>query len=181
MRKIFFVLSTGLFCFFTACNSDTKTESGTSSTDNSMAQKNLDATHTVTKAFETGDVSMIDSAIASDFVDHTEHGDIGRDSLKAMITSMHKYVPDMKMEVIKEVGDNDYVFSMMRVTGTSNGDMGIPKGPYDMHQIQVVRFKDGKAVEHWGYVESGEMMKMMGQMKPMDNKMNADTSKKKSK
>ena len=181
MRKIFFVLSAGLFCFFTACNSDTKTDSSMSSTDNSMTQKNLDATHVVTKAFETGDASMIDSAVASDFVDHSEHGDMGRDSLKAMITGMHKEFPDMKMDVIKEVGDNEYVFSLMRVTGTSNGAMGMPKGPYDMHQIQVVRFKDGMAVEHWEYEQPVEMMKMMGQMKPMDNKMSADTTKKKSK
>jgi len=57
----------------------------------------------------------------------------------------------------------------------------MPKGPFDMHSIEVSRFKDGKAVEHWSYVDMGEMMKMMPQMKPMDNKMSADTTKKKSK
>jgi predicted SnoaL-like aldol condensation-catalyzing enzyme len=181
MRKIFFVLSAGLFCFFTACNSDTKTASSTSSTDNSMTQKNLDASHIVTKAFETGDASMIDSAIASDFVGHTERGDMGRDSLKAMIVSMHKEFPDMKMETTKELGDNDYVFTLIHNSGTSNGTMGMPKGPFDLHSMEVVRFKDGKAVEHWSYVDAGEMMKMMGPMKPMDNKMSADTTKKKSK
>ena len=181
MRKIFFVLSAGLFCFFTACNSDTKTDSSMSSTDNSVTQKNLDATHIVTKSFETGDVSMIDSAVSSDFVGHTEHGDMGRDSLKAMIVSMHKEFPDMKMETMKEGGDNEYVFSQIHNSGTSNGGMGMPKGPFDMHSIEVVKFKDGKAVEHWSYVDMGEMMKMMPQMKPMDNKMSADTTKKKSK
>ena len=182
MRKILFLFSTGLLCFFTACNND-KVASGTSTTDNSVTQKNLDASRIVSKAFETGDISMIDSAVASDFVDHSERGDIGRDSLKAMIVSMHKELPDMKMETMKELGDNDYVFTQMHFSGTSNGTMGMPKGPYDMHEIEVVRFKDGKAVEHWGYGEIGEMMKMMGQMnKPMDNKMNKmDSTKKKSK
>jgi predicted SnoaL-like aldol condensation-catalyzing enzyme len=181
MRKIFFVLSAGLFCFFTACNSDTKTASSTSSTDNSVTQKNLDANQVVMKSFETGDASMIDSAVSSDFVGHTEHGDMNRDSLKAMIVSMHKEFPDMKMETTKELGDNDYVFSLIRNSGTSNGAMGMPKGPFEMHSIEVSRFKDGKAVEHWSYVDAGEMMKMMPQMKPMDNKMSADTTKKKSK
>src|ERR1700730_836417 len=174
MTKTLFAIFAGLaFFFFTACKSDTKTAS---SAETSMAQKNLDASHIVNKAFETGDASMIDSAIASNFVDHSDHGDLGRDSLKAIITSMHKDFPDMKMDIIKELADDDYVFSLMRFTGTSNGAMGMPKGPYDMKAIQVVRFKDGKGVEHWEYMETAEMMKMMGQM---NKKSSADSTKKK--
>ena len=174
MFKILFVVFAGLLCFFTSCNSDTKVSS---STDNSMVQKNLESSHIVNKAFETGDHSMIDSAVASDFVDHSEHGDMGRDSLKAMITMVHKAMPDVKMEVIKELADNDYVFTLMHFTGTCNGSMGMPKGPVDMHQIQVVKFKDGKGVEHWSYSENTEVMKMMGDMM----KPKADSSKTKSK
>ncbi len=85
---------------------------------------------------------MIDSVVASDFVDHTDRGDMGRDSLKAMITSVRQAFPDMKTEIIKEMADNDYVFTLMRITGTSSGAMGMPKGPYDMHAIQVARLKD---------------------------------------
>ena len=173
MFKILFVIFAGLLCFFTSCNSDTKVSS---STDNSMVQKNLESSHIVNKAFETGDHSMIDSAVASDFVDHSEHGDMGRDSLKAMITMVHKAMPDVKMEVIKELADNDYVFTLMHFTGTCDGSMGMPKGPVDMHQIQVVRFKDGKGVEHWAYTENTEVMKMMGQM----NMPKGDSAKKKS-
>jgi predicted SnoaL-like aldol condensation-catalyzing enzyme len=168
MRKILFLLLMGQLFFFSACKNDSKLAS---SPDNTMAQKNLEASHIVTKAFETGDASMIDSAVAADFVDHSDRGDMGRDSLKAMIVSTKKNFPDMKTDVIKELADDDYVFTLMRFTGTSNGAMGMPKGPYDMHAIQVVKFKDGKGVEHWEYVEAGEMMKMMGQMdkKPADS------------
>ena len=174
MTKTLFTVFACLLFIFTACKNDNKIAS---SADTSMAQKNLEASHIVNKAFETGDASMIDSAVASDFVDHSERGDVGRDSLKAMITSMKKEFPDMKMETIKELADNDYVFTMMRFTGTSNGAMGMPKGPYDMHAIQVVKFKDGKAVEHWEYMQPGEMMKMMAPM----NKNSADSTKKKTK
>src|SRR6266566_3786901 len=131
MTKTLFASFIGLLCFFTACKNG-KTASGP----DSMTQKNLDGSRTVSKAFETGDASMIDSVVASDFIDHTDHGDVGRDSLKAMIVTMHKEFPDMKMETIKELADSDHVFTLMRFTGTSNGTMGMPKGPYDMHTIE---------------------------------------------
>ena len=181
MKKILFVASAGLLCLFISCN-DSSTTASSETKDNSLVQKNLDASHIVSKAFETGDPSQIDSVVAADFVDHNEHGGTGnRDSLKAMIIAMHKEDPNGKMDIVKELADDDYVFSLMHFTGTSNGSMGMPAGPYDMHAIQVVRFKDGKAVEHWSYMQPSEMMKMMAPQGKMDNKMNADSSKMKKK
>lgn len=173
MKKILSLLTVATLVMCVSCT-NSKTEGSTSDSgsaatdkkDNSMSEKNLASMHIVNKAFETGDVSEIDKAVAADFVDHTDQGDKGRDSLKAMITSMHKEFPDQKMEVTKELADNDYVFAMMRWTGTSNGQMGMPKGPYDMKAMEVVKFKDGLAVEHWSYMQPADVMKMMGAMAP---------------
>ena len=178
MKKILPLFAVAFLIVFVSCGDD-KTEKTSDSTmssdkkDNSMAEKNLESSHIVNKAFETGDPSHVDDAVASDFVDHTDMGDKNRDSLKAMITMMHKEYPDMKMEMIKEVADNDYVFSLMRYKFTSNGQMGMPKGPFDMKAIEVVRFKDGKGVEHWSFMQMADMMKMMPQMPAgkMDDKM----------
>ncbi|MCW3106460.1 MAG: SnoaL-like polyketide cyclase [Segetibacter sp.] len=176
MRKILLTFACGVFLFI-SCNSDKKEDSAK---DNSMSQKNLDASHVVNKAFETGDPSGIDSVVASDFVDHTERGEMNRDSLKAMVKMVHATNKDMKMDIIKELADEEYVFSMMRFRGTSDGSM-MPAGPYDMHAIEVVKFKDGKAVEHWEYMEPGEMMKMMEKMPHTEMKKNniGDTATKK--
>ena len=80
MRNIIFAVFAGLLCICTSCNSET---AGTSdNNDNTEEQKNLAASNVITKAFQTGDVSGIDSVVADDFVDHTDRGDkIGRDSL----------------------------------------------------------------------------------------------------
>ena len=166
MKKIVSVLSAGFTCLLISCNG--KKEGGMSD----AAKKNLDASHIVSDAFMSGDASKIDDAVAADFVDHTDRGDMGRDSLKAMIGMMKKEAPDMKMKLSKEVADDDYVFSAMEFTGTSNGQMGMPKGPYDLHAIQMIKFKDGKAVEHWEYMRNDDMMKMMPPP-PMDNKMDS--------
>lgn len=165
MKSLCLCAAIALFAL-AACNQSQQAGSGKSA----AAQKNLDAMHVVDKAFETGDVSHIDDVVSPDFVDHTENGDMGRDSLKAMIArqaSLH-----MKIETQKEVADDDYVFAMMRYSGTGDGTM-IPAGPFDMHGVEVVRFKEGKAVEHWAFVNAADMMKMMGQMQGSSAQMSA--------
>ncbi len=179
MKKILLAVSAGLVCFCYSCTNKPATSTETAAT-NLQAQKNLEVNHTVSKAFETGDVSGLDSVISADFVDHTDRGDKkGVDSLKAMVNFVHANFKDMKMETIKEVADDDYVFSWMRYTGTSDGTMGMPKGPYDWNVIETTKMRDGKAVEHWSFIDMREMAKMMQSM-PGASKMNpADTSKKK--
>lgn len=158
MKKLLYVFSAGLLGLFVSCNDTSKT------TVSSTTTKNLEASRTISRAFQTGDVSAIDSVVASDFVDHTDRGDMGRDSLKAMVVMVHRDFPDMKTEVIKEFADDDHVATVVRYTGTSKGEMGMPVGPYDMHAIHLIRLKDGKIVEHWEYMEMRDMVKMMAQM-----------------
>src|SRR5688572_18248692 len=166
MKRSLIVLSVGLICILSGCSDKSKESGGMTAEE----KKNLEVSREISKAFGSGDASMIDSLVAPDFIDHTaDRGDVGRDSLKKMITTMKQYFPDMNMEQMKEMADGDLVFSQMRFTGTSKGDMGMPPGPYDMRAIQVTRFKDGKAVEHWEYMDMRDVVKMMGQMTPADS------------
>ena len=167
MKKFSFIVSAGFVCLLMSCG-------GKGGGMSAAAKKNLEASQAVTKAFDTGDTSKINDVIAADFVDHTDRGDKNRDSLKAMIVAWKAASKDSKTEVIKELADDDYVFSWLRFTGTSDGSMGMPAGPYDMSSIEVVKFKDGKAIEHWGFMEMREMMKMMANMPQPP----ADTAKK---
>ncbi|MBM3415644.1 MAG: ester cyclase [Bacteroidetes bacterium] len=159
MKKILFSAITGLLLFFISC-SDKEDDNG----DSGKAKKNIESLQAVAKAFETGDVGKIDEVVAADFVDHTDRGDIGRDSLKAMITMMHKAMPDLKFNTVKELADDDYAAVWYKLTGTSDGSMGMPKGPFEMNTIDMVRFKDGKAVEHWSFGEMRDVMKTMSGM-----------------
>ena len=178
MRKILLISIAGSMCIFLSCN-DTAKVAGTSSTD--KVEKNIQADNMISSAFGTGDLTKIDSAVADDYLDHTERGDkVGKDSLKAMIQWVRANFKDMKMEMVKQVADSDYVFSMMRFTGTSDGTVGgMAAGPYDMKSLQVTRFRDGKAVEHWEYMPTTEMMKMVEMMGQQQKPMKVDTAVKK--
>ena len=158
MKKFLFILSAGSICFFISCSGKKEESSGSMS---DKAKANIAASHAISDAFLSGDISKIDSVVANDFIDHTDKGDMGRDSLKAMIKMMHGMVKDQKMETTKDLADDDYVFSWVRYTGTSDGSLGMPAGPYNMTAIEVAKFKDGKIIEHWNFMEPREMMKMM--------------------
>lgn len=157
MKKLFYCTAVLLSLGLLSC-SEKKDSGGISD----AAKKNLESVQAVVKAFETGDISKIDDVVSADFVDHTERGDIGRDSLKAMINSMRAGVPDLKFNLIREMADDEYSMSWYKMTGTSDGSTGMPAGPFSMNSIDVVRYKDGKAVEHWSFGEIREMMQMMG-------------------
>ena len=174
MKKTLFAALAGIICICFSCNDAATTDKGSDA-----RQKNIAASEMIDRAFLTGDVKAIDSAVTDDFIDHTDQGDkIGRDSLKAMVTMIRKNFPDMKIEKVKELADDEFVFSWMKYSGTSDGSMGMPKGPYTMNTIEVAKFKDGKATEHWGFVNAQEMMKMMGgQGHDMGNMNSTDTTK----
>lgn len=171
MKKFQFILAAASLFLISSCDSKKDDDNGSD-----KAKQNLAATRTVSEAFMSGDISKIDSVVASDFVDHTDRGDMGRDSLKAMIKANYASSKDMKMEAIKEVADDEYVFSWMRFTGTSDGTMGgMPAGPYDMNAIEVIKFKDGKAIEHWTFMQPTDMMKMMSGAPQNSKPANIDT------
>ncbi|NOT52085.1 MAG: SnoaL-like domain-containing protein [Chitinophagaceae bacterium] len=164
MKKFLFILSAGAICLLSSCRN--KKDEGSKKEENGMsetARKNLESMKIVTTAFETGDVSMIDSAVSADFVDHTERGDLNRDSLKSMIKMMHSGKSTFKFNTVKQLADDEYAMSWYEITGTSDGSM-MPPGPIKMNSVDVVRFKDGKGVEHWSFAEYREMAKAMQDM-----------------
>lgn len=121
------------------------------------AKKNLEINHAITKAYEAGDFSNMKDYIAADAVDHAgEKGDVkGLDSIIASMKQYRAMMPDMKGETVKEMADDDYVFSWGKATGTMNGKK------VSMSSIDVAKFKDGKAVEHWMFMNPADMMAMM--------------------
>ena len=141
------------------------------------AKKNLDAMHGVQKCFDTKDFSKLGDYIAEDAVDHAgPNGDIkGLTNLKAEFEKMAAWSEGDKTEIIKELADDDYVMSWCRYTGTAKtADMGKKPGDkVDMTALEVAKFKDGKAVEHWTMMEPKECMKMMASMPPMPSAMDS--------
>jgi predicted ester cyclase len=137
----------------------------------SAALKNLATNNAINRSIESGDVSNLGDYITTDAVDHSgQHGDVvGLDSIKAELAPLHKLAAnDLKFEVVKELADSDYVFQWVRMTGTATStDMGVPVGSkFSVASMNVSRFKNGKATEHWEFMQPADMMKMMAAPQP---------------
>lgn len=158
MRKLIFysvILFSGVFI---SCNAGS---GGLSAT----AKKNLEVNSAIMKAYEAGDFSKMGDYIAADAIDHAgEGGDIN--GLENIIKEMQRYrdmMTDSKTEVKRELADDEYVMTWAKFSGTLKADgMGKKAGEkMEMTSVDVSKFKDGKAVEHWSFADMNEMMKMM--------------------
>ncbi len=103
----------------------------------------------------------------------------GLDSIKAMFQYFTSTMKDTKIEVVKELADDDYVMSWIKQSWTATTDdpmMGLKAGDAGkMESIEVTKYNsDGKVTDHWGFMSMAEMMKMMPQptMNPMDTAAN---------
>lgn len=123
------------------------------------AKKNKAANDSIMKAYEAGDFSKMGDYIAADAVDHGgEKGDIkGLDNIIAEMKRYRDMMPDMKYETKREMADDDYVITWATASGTMDGKQAT------VSSVDISKFVDGKAVEHWVYMDPREMMAMMPQ------------------
>jgi len=173
MKKSFFIVAIAAIALISCKDNTSSTDA--SATANSQDEKNLANNAKVYKAIETGDVSPIDSLIATDAVDHDGGEDgkdmVGKDSILHMLGNLHNNMKDLKLDVISSATNGDYIFTLVHVTGTS-ADSSHMK--IDEMGTDVVKVKDGKMTEHWGFTEdktmAQRMMAMQDKMKDMGKK-----------
>jgi predicted SnoaL-like aldol condensation-catalyzing enzyme len=160
MKQLFLLVCTvGCFALFSCSSND----GGMSS----KAKKNLDNARAIAKSFETKDISKLDDYIAADAVDHASPtGETkGLDNIKKMFQQMQGTMTNSKMEVVKELADDDYVCQWMKESWTQTQEsMGMKPGDYSFNVIEVSKFNaDSKVTEHWSFMDVNDMMKMMPQ------------------
>jgi predicted SnoaL-like aldol condensation-catalyzing enzyme len=177
MKKILTGLSVLVFLLASCKSSTTGTTASNTSDQN---ETNIANNAKIYKAIETGDVSAIDTLIATDAVDHDGPNGTeikGRDSIVKMLGQIHNQVKDLKTDVITSAGNGDYVFSLVHITGTPvDSSMGMGGKNLDVRFVDLVKFKDNKITEHWGFTDD---MTVSKEMMEMQSKMNSGDKKKK--
>jgi predicted SnoaL-like aldol condensation-catalyzing enzyme len=127
--------------------------------------------------FDNGNVDELDAIIAENAVDHQMDTSMtkqtGLAGVKETFSKFHKIFPDMKTTIhsIAVSGDTVFVYSTS-VGTTSEPFMGMPaNNKSTISGIDVVRFEGDKMVEHWGFIDMNDMMKMMQSQMPSDMPM----------
>ena len=123
----------------------------------------------------------VDKYCAVNFVDHNPdmgHSGQGLDDAKKSFGEWFASMPDAHITVDNMTADGDMVWVAYTMTGTMKGDMGPMKATNKAAKVggmDLLRIKDGKAVERWGYYDQMSMMQQLGMMpaapKPEEKKM----------
>ena len=162
MKKILFAFAAVCTCGFFSCTSTTVKKDDASVT---IKENNTN----FYKAIENGDEATIKKWITPDAVDHngsaTGEDVVGGDKITAMLTQMHNsFEPGMKMNIVSQAVDGDYLYSLVELKGTTTANPGMgfpPSTKMDSRSVDVVKLKDGKAQEHWGFMGMPDVMMMM--------------------
>lgn len=118
-----------------------------------------------------GNLAVADEVIAPDFLDHEEHrgNKPGPESLRTLAAMLRTAFPDLHFEIEELVAEGDTVAGRLTMTGTHEGPlMGMPPTGRSVQQdhMHFVRFRDGKAIEHWGVRDDLGMMQQLGVIPP---------------
>lgn len=103
----------------------------------------------------------------TDFVDHTPYAGqaAGAYGVQHAFEEMYKSVPDLKIQVQQLVADGDTVVARISMVGTHKGTfMGLPASgkPFRMGGLDMIRVKNGKATERWGYLDLPGLQAQLG-------------------
>ena len=94
----------------------------------------------------------------------------GLAGLKEMMSMMKTAYPDMKWTVNDIIADSNTIWAHFTMTGTNSGPMmGMPatNKKINVQGVDIIRLgADGKATDHWGYMEEQKMMMQLGMMPP---------------
>lgn len=154
MKSLLSSTAIAMLCLFISSKDSSTTSRN--STDNSQNEKNLAVNRAFFKVFETGDISNVKNLILSDAVDHYPLNGFDvkdGDSILNMYADFHNHIKNLKVDIIADAANEDYVIALAHVTGTAtDAMMGGAGTKIGEKGVDVTRYKDGRMAEHWGFV-----------------------------
>lgn len=97
----------------------------------------------------------------------------GMKGLQGAFQAMFDAFPDLHVTVEQMVAEGDLAVARVTMTGTQKGEyMGMPASGkrFKMGGIDIVKIKDGKATERWGYFDGAAMMEQLSPAKKQRKK-----------
>ena len=133
----------------------------------SVETNNAAFRRTYERVLNQGDLAIVEELIAPDFMNHEAPPgrDRGPESIRQLATMLRTAFPDLRFTIEDIVAEGDVVAGRLVMRGTHRGPlMGMPPTGRSVHQAHMhfVRFRDGKAIEHWGLRDDAGMMRDLG-------------------
>ncbi len=117
-------------------------------------------------------LDVADELIADDFIEHNPAPGFPDDKKGALewFGMMFRAFPDMKVTVHDILAEGDRVAIHSTNSGTQKGEfMGVPATgkKVTVESLDIIRNDDqGRALEHWGVIDTAAMMMQLGVIPP---------------
>lgn len=132
-----------------------------------VEQIKANARRTWEEIFPACDVEALADVVAPDVVSHGARPDEppGFEGIKRTMLWLARVFSDQRWEVHNVIGDGDMVAIHLTHRARHTGElMGIPPTGREVayQYVHILRFRDGKAVEHWGVRDDMTLMRQLG-------------------
>jgi predicted ester cyclase len=134
----------------------------------SVSDQNKAVVDRLTRAFNEGNLDLLDELVAPNFVGHNPLSpeDIkGPEGLKGFFAAFRAAMPDIRHPHWTLIGDGELVAIHMPIIGTfTNELMGIPPNGKEVivWMANVWRVSDGRVVEWWLNTDTLGLMQQLG-------------------
>lgn len=122
------------------------------------------------EVFNQGNLDLADELIGPNVVEHQQQPGVtpdaaGPELVKQIARFFRSAFPDLEITVNDLIAEDDRVAARVTIAGTHKGElMGIPPTGkrVQVSSMDIIRFEDGKAAEHWGETDIMGMMQQLG-------------------
>jgi predicted ester cyclase len=114
-----------------------------------------------------GNIAVLDDLYTPNFVDRSVPPGVPgtTEAAKGFWSMFRAAFPDLRYTLEDEVVEGDKIAQRFTAHGTMRGDFqGMPASGKEAtwSEIHIIRFADGKVVEHWGVVDQLGMLAQLG-------------------
>ncbi len=122
---------------------------------------------TFEEIFNQGHLALADAWVAATFVNHAAPADMlpGPESLKGHVVLLRTAFPDLHFRIEDLIADKERIAARVTFSGTHRGVFRgfLPTDrPFVQSQMHMVRFVEGKIVEHWAVKDDLSLMQQLG-------------------
>jgi steroid delta-isomerase-like uncharacterized protein len=119
------------------------------------------------EAINAGDMSLFESLLAPDGVEHAAPPGMPptRETALQFMTMLRAAFPDLRYTIEDVIAEGDRVVQRATARGTMKGEfLGMPATGKSATwgEMHIVRVKGGKIVEHWASVDQLGMLQQLG-------------------
>ena len=118
------------------------------------------------RVYNEGDIAFLDEVTSGGFVSHDRGNPTNdREGVKQIVSAIKAAFPDVVFTTDDVIGEDDRVAARFTMSGTQTGEfMGVPPTNKQIivTGIDIVRFEDGKAIEHWHEWSGMELLQQLG-------------------